>query len=148
MGNTTGLHKINLTAVKAGQPSRVSFTHYRHDPRNPNSLSSNIVTSVFEDRAGIIWVATNNGLNSFDRKDRIFKRYQHDPKNIHSISSNNHGALGLEVVLKEDQEGNLWICTDKGLNKLNKDRTIFTAYFHNPNDAYSLSSNNIICTRN
>ena len=70
VGNTTGLHKINLTAVKAGQPSRVSITHYQHNPGNPNSLSSNIVGSVFEDRAGIIWVATNNGLNSFDRKDR------------------------------------------------------------------------------
>ena len=46
-----------------------------HDPANPDSLSSNIVTSVFEDKAGIIWVATDNGLNSFDKKTGIFKRY-------------------------------------------------------------------------
>ena len=76
-------------------------------------------------------------------KTGIFKRYQHDPKNIHSISSNNLTlwVWGGGAGIKEDQEGNLWICTDKGLNKLNRDRTVFTAYFHNPNDAYSLSSN-------
>ena len=78
------------------------------------------------------------------RKTGIFKRYQHDPKNIHSISSNNLD-IWFGIHFKEDQEGNLWIGTDKGLNKLNKDRTIFTSYFHNPDDAYSLSSDYIHC---
>ena len=40
--------------------------------------------------------------------------------------------LGILEILKEDQQGNLWIATDKGLNKLNPDRTSFTSYFHNP----------------
>jgi len=110
---------------------------------NINSLSSNIVTSIIEDRTGIMWVATQNGLNSFDQKTGIFKRYLHDPRNIHSISSNNM-QLWFGSHLKEDKEGNLWICTDKGLNKLNSDRTIFNHYFHNPSDAFSPSSNIII----
>jgi ligand-binding sensor domain-containing protein len=143
VGNTTGLHKIILPAAKAGQTSRVKIKAYRHDPANINTLSSNVVTSIIEDKIGIIWVATQNGLNSFDQKTGIVKRYLHDPNNIHSISSNNM-QLWFGSHLKEDQEGNLWICTDKGLNKLNSDRTIFTAYFHNPSDAYSLGSNYII----
>ena len=143
VGTTTGLHKIILTAVKAGQLSRVTFEDYRHDPANINTLSSNIVTSIIEDRAGIIWVATQNGLNSFDQKTGIFKRYLHDPDNIHSISSNNM-ELWFGSHLKEDQEGNLWICTHNGLNKLNRERTIFTHYFYDSSDAYSVSSNSIM----
>ncbi|HEX6891782.1 MAG TPA: two-component regulator propeller domain-containing protein [Chryseolinea sp.] len=139
VGNSTGLHALKLTEAKASEPSAVSITHYRHDPLNPSSLSSNLVGSVIEDKAGIIWVATDNGLNSFDRKTGIFKRYRHDPKNSHSISSNNLVFFpGPDI--KEDQDGNLWIGTDKGLNKLNKDRTIFTSYFNNPTDANSISS--------
>ena len=143
VGNNTGLHKIILTGGKAGQLCQVTFKDYRHDPANNNSLSSNVVTSITEDRAGIIWVATRNGLNSFDQKTGIFKRYLHDPNNIHSISSNNM-ELWFGSHLKEDQEGNLWICTDKGLNKLNRHRTIFTHYLYDSGDAYSLSSNQIM----
>ena len=148
VGNRTGLHKIILTAAKAGRPSRVTIQHYKHDSTYINTLSSNIVTSIIvtsimEDRTGIMWVATENGLNSFDRKTGTFKRYMHDPGNIHSISSNNM-QLWFGGELKEDKEGNLWIGTDKGLNKLNSDRTIFTHYFHNPDDAFSPSSNIII----
>jgi ligand-binding sensor domain-containing protein len=143
VGANSGLHKINITATKAGQPSRVSTTSYKNDPANSNSLSSNTVGEMFEDKAGILWLATDNGLNSFDRKTGIFKRFQKNAKNIHSISSNNlvpfpGGGIG------EDHEGNLWICTDKGLNKLNRNRAVFTHYFHDPDDTYSLSSNNII----
>ncbi|MGK2861764.1 MAG: two-component regulator propeller domain-containing protein [Chitinophagaceae bacterium] len=142
VGNTTGLHKINLTAAKAGQASEVSFTHYQYDSTNPNSISSNFVTSVFEDKAGIIWVMTNNGLNRLDKNKGSFKHYQHDPKNIHTISSNYSSSWGGNGI-KEDQQGNLWISTSKGLNKLNKDRALFTAYFHNPDDPYSISTDNI-----
>ena len=140
VGNATGLHKINLTAVKSGQ-SKVS-TDYQHDPGNPTTLSSNNVSSIFEDKAGIIWVATDNGLNSLDKKTGNFKRYQNDPKNNQSISSNNSFSWGGSGI-KEDQEGNLWISTGKGLNKLNKDRSIFTVYFHDPNDPYSISTDDI-----
>jgi len=135
VGNTTGLHSLNLTAPKGGQPSAVKFTSHRHDPFNSKSLSSNDVTSIFEDRVGIIWLATRDGLNSFDKKTGSWKRYQNDPGNIHSISSNNL-AVWLGNGIKEDQDENLWISTDKGLNKLNRDRTIFTPYSQNANGAY------------
>ena len=143
VGNNSGLHKLNIIPTNAGKPSEISFTSYRHIPGNPNSLSSNVISAIIEDRAGVIWLATNNGLNSFDRKTGKFQRYQHDPKNIHSISGNNL-APWYRSGIKEDKQGNLWICTDKGLNKLDRHRNIFTSYFHKPNDEYSLSSDTIL----
>ena len=142
VGNSTGLHNIKLTAAKAGQPSGYKIKSYRHDPFNPRTLSNDSVTCVFEDKAGIIWVTTFNGLNSLDKKTSTFKRYQHDPKNIQSISNNFSFAWGGRGI-KEDQQGNLWICTTKGLNKLNNDRTVFTRYLHNPNDPHSVSTDDV-----
>src|SRR5690606_29502153 len=111
------------------EPSPVKIDHYRFEAGNPNSISSNSVYSVFEDRVGIIWAATDNGLNSFDKKTGDFTRYQHDPKNPHSINSD-HFEYWLWNHIDEDQEGNLWISSGNGLNKLNKERTAFTTYFH------------------
>jgi signal transduction histidine kinase/ligand-binding sensor domain-containing protein len=42
--------------------------HYRHDPLNPSSLSSNDVKATTEDRSGRFWVADGNNLEQFDRK--------------------------------------------------------------------------------
>ena len=143
VGNSTGLHRINLNGKKVGELAGVSFTSYLPDPTHPDSLSGNNVRCIFEDHEDIMWLATDNGLNSFDKKTGLFKRYQRDPKNIHSISSNNL-AQWLGNLIKEDHDGNLWIATDNGLNKLNSDRTSFKSYFHNPNDAHSLSTNNVV----
>ncbi len=143
VGNTTGLHQIILTPNR-GQLSEVSIKDYPYDRSDSTGLSGNHVGSIMEDRAGILWVGTNNGLNSFDRKTGIFNHFKNDPRNIHSISSNILD-IWFGNTIKEDQEGNLWIATGKGLNKLNHDRTIFTSFFHIPNDAYSLSSDYINC---
>jgi len=144
VGSTTGLHEIKVTPPKGGHPSDVQIKSYVNDPADPNSLVSNTVGSVMEDRAGILWVGTNNGLSSFNKKTGIWKRYQNDPRNIHSITSNNL-LLWFGNGIKEDQDGNLWIGTTKGLNRLNRDRTLFTSYCHNPNDDHSLSSDCIVC---
>jgi len=143
VGSGKGLYRLNLLAKKNDQLSEVNFTPYQHDPSNPNSLSSNDIRSIFEDRHGILWMATDNGLNSFERKTGIFKRYQHDVKNSHSISTNEL-ATWLGTSIYEDLEGNLWIGTANGLNKFNAERSAFTSYSHNPDDPYSLSTNVVI----
>ncbi len=142
VGNSTGLHRVTLKEKKVGELAEVSFKSYLSDPTHPDSLSGNNVRCIFEDHQGIMWLATDNGLNSFDKRTGLFKHYQHDPKNIHSISSNNL-ANGFVNLIKEDHAGNLWIATDNGLNRLNQERTSFKSYFNNPNDAHSLSTNNV-----
>jgi ligand-binding sensor domain-containing protein len=122
VGNSTGLHEIE--PAKPGLASQVKIIHYFPDPGNPNSLSSNEVYSVFEDHAGILWIATDNGLNSFDKKTNQFKHYLLDLRNINSISSISAGNWG-NTNFAEDPAGNLWIITSNGLAELNKDRTQF-----------------------
>ena len=143
VGNYAGLHQLTVNPVKTGGLANVDIKSYLHDPGNPNTLSGKIVTAVFEDHKGILWIATDNGLNSFDKQNGSFTRYMHDPKNSHSISSNDlYCWLGNSIG--EDPEGNLWIGSENdGLNKLNTSRTAFTTYRHSTSDDNSLSSDSI-----
>ena len=34
---------------------------FQHDETNPNSLSDNSVAQIYRDRAGLLWVGTQNG---------------------------------------------------------------------------------------
>lgn len=142
IGSSGGLHQLIVQPVTPDQLSEVKTNHYSPDLANPDGLSNVNVSCVFEDKTGILWLATDNGLNSFDKKRNSFRRYQHDPKNIHSISSNRMDAWFGETFA-EDREGNLWIATKGGINKLNRDRNVFTRYSRDLTTAYSLSSDSI-----
>ena len=139
IGDIKGLHKLTLTSENKDQPPAIHKIDYRFEAANSNSMSSDRVFSVFEDHAGIIWAATDNGINSFDKKTGLFTRYQHDAKNPHSISAD-HFEYWFWNHIGEDQEGNLWISSANGLNKLNKERTAFDTYYYKQGDASSLSS--------
>lgn len=48
-------------------PTNGQMVRYAHDPRDPSSLSGNDTTFSDEDRLGTFWVATDGGLDAFDR---------------------------------------------------------------------------------
>ncbi|UCE05156.1 MAG: hypothetical protein JSW07_16265, partial [bacterium] len=125
-----GLSKFDL---KTGE-----ITHYKNDPKNFNSLSSNYVVSILKDCCNELWVGTfDAGLNRFEINKNKLTRYQHDPVNINSLGSN-------EVLsLYEDRSGILWIGTNfgYGINKFNRRKNKFTHFFHDPSNTNSLSEN-------
>jgi len=41
--------------------------HYRHDPKNKSSISNDSIKDIFQDGSGLIWIATDIGLNLLDR---------------------------------------------------------------------------------
>jgi PAS domain S-box-containing protein len=100
-----------------------TFKLYDYDPRNPNSLSYNLVLSIYEDKSGMIWAGTwGSGLNKFDRetgKFTVFKKNAQDPE---SLSDDNINAI------YEDRSGTLWIGTDNGLNQFDKTNGKCTHY--------------------
>ena len=80
------------------------ITQYRHDPRNPNSPSSDFITDVLEDKQGSIWFSAA-GLNKFDPKTGKFTRYK--PANLPKSTER-----PLHITkLHQDRHGFLWLAT-------------------------------------
>ncbi|MCJ8269725.1 MAG: hypothetical protein MJK04_10030, partial [Psychrosphaera sp.] len=68
IGTSGGLNRFNL--------KNQTFTAFKHDPQDPNSISGNIVREIVITQDGTLWISTNNGLNAFDHKSQRFKHYQ------------------------------------------------------------------------
>jgi len=116
-----------------------TWTHHRHNPTNPNSLSDNSVLAITEDEAGAIWVGTKHGgLNRFDRHSNRWTHYRHRPRDASSLSGNSIRSLLV------DSEGVLWVgTTDAGLNKLNRDNGTFSRFVYAENNIQSIGSDGI-----
>ena len=133
---------LNRFDPRLSQTNPGYFTHYQHDPNNFNSLSADIVWSIYLDQMGILWFGTElGGLNRFDPNAAgggAFTHYQYDPLDPRSIG---HKDVN-EIV--EDASGNLWVGTrGGGLNKFDRETQTFTTYQHNANDPSSLSHDTI-----
>ncbi len=121
VGTFSGLDRYDSTSN--------SFTHYRADANDKNSLLGERVYSIYEDMTGALWVGTyRGGVNRADPLSQQFAHYFHSPSNPNTINSN------TVLALCEDSEGTLWIGTDKsGITKYIANESRFMPYFSHRN---------------
>ncbi len=115
-----------------------NFIHFKHDPNNPNSLSTNILNSrtITEDKSGNLWIGTTHGLNKLNKERTVFTRYHSDSNNPHSIGGNDIHAVLLDKI------GNLWLGTvNGGVSLSNLQPREFYLLQNDPGNPNSLSSN-------
>lgn len=79
-----------------------------------DGLSSENITTIFQDSKGYMWIGTSNGLNRYDGE--YIKVYNCDINNKNSLSST------YITDLAEDDDGNIWVGTSNGLDVLNRDK--------------------------
>ncbi|NQV29426.1 MAG: PAS domain-containing protein [Candidatus Marinimicrobia bacterium] len=88
---------------------------YLHDSGDPNSLSDNNITCVYEDNSGLLWVGTGGGgINKMKPNVEYFLHYSHIPGNPNSLS---HPSIR---GIYEDKEGILWVGGYGGLNRIDR----------------------------
>lgn len=95
------------------------FDIYRFDPYSTNCLSSNGVVSICEDHIGIMWIGTaGGGLNRMDKTKRSFLNFT-----VKDGLPDNY----IYGIL-EDDRGELWISTNRGISRFNPSKRVFINY--------------------
>jgi ligand-binding sensor domain-containing protein len=110
------------------------FKTYRHDARNPYSLSDDFVSRLLVDHNGKLWAATSEALNRFDPATERFTSYRPSPQN--------KSLFYLELV--EDSHDALWLGThSSGLQRFDPVTGQFTTYQHDLNGSETVSDNRV-----
>ncbi|MCP4140478.1 MAG: GAF domain-containing protein [Chloroflexi bacterium] len=115
-----------------------TFTIFRPDPDDSNTISARWISSLYEDKQGYLWVGTHfGGINRYDPESGTFTHFLHSPDNPKSLGSNRVSAI------LEDSRGNFWIGTNNGLDQFDRESGEFEHFRHTPNIPSSLSNDNV-----
>ena len=128
-------------------PKTGNVRHFRHREGDPQSLAADAVCALYADRGGRIWVGTNGGLSRYESSTGGFVNFGASSKDGAAASSKDGAALSDPRVraIREDQDGTLWIGTNRGgLNRLDPNTGRITVFRHDPNDPGSLSHDRVL----
>ncbi len=120
--NGGGLNKVVFNASLPSDINRLTFSGYKFDARNLNSINNNTILSLWADKNGIVWIGTyGGGLNKFDPATQKFAHYTE--KN----GLSNNTIYGIV----EDKNGKLWMSTNNGVACFDKQKIVFQNYYEN-----------------
>jgi signal transduction histidine kinase/ligand-binding sensor domain-containing protein len=118
------------------------FTQYLPDKNNKNSLVSNHVYVIKEDKEHYLWIGTLGGLSCLSPDRKTFKNYLQDLEN-----PNNPNALsgkGIRAIFFDDKEDKIWIGSfDGGVSLFDRKTEKFIKYTKNSKSENSISDNAI-----
>ncbi len=97
---------------QASTGSAQTFTRHKLASESALGIRETVVWSLQEDRRGILWIGTDNGVNAYFPEAGKMIAHQDFLKNA--------GRFDLRLMhsIKEDRNGNLWVGTGSGLYKL------------------------------
>ncbi len=130
---------VLLDSGKIGihDPDMKRFKLYRPEKGNPDSLSAEIVISIYEDSKELLWISTLGGLNSYNRTTGKFTHFFHDPSDPSTIPSTSNYSPGIF----EDSNKTFWIgsALPAALSILNRNTgKIDKTYRFDPSDPFSI----------
>ncbi|WP_109829779.1 hybrid sensor histidine kinase/response regulator transcription factor [Reichenbachiella versicolor] len=106
VGTDKGLCVISKGQRDSDLPS---FKVYTPDIQNPHSISHNYILPITESSTGKIWIGTlGGGVNILNENTDTFQKITTDD----GLSNNSIKAL------LEDDNGNMWLSSNKGISKI------------------------------
>lgn len=128
IGTRGGLYSYSKTRGVTG--------FYRHDERDPRSISNNSVLSIFNDAQGETWIGTRGGLNLLAKSKQVFHHFGALP------GDNNYLNSSIIYAFWIDNGGKIWIGTeDGGVNIFNPETGKYQYLTASERDPNSISQN-------
>ncbi len=130
-----------VTGIYKWDPKLSLINTLRYQKSNPNHLSDNVIWAIERSKTdnNLIWIATENGINSYDIESGKIARYliNNKKKSVYSES--------YVTQLMEDSLQRLWLLTAKGIKLFDiKTKQLITPDFNQElldylsNDQYGL----------
>jgi sugar lactone lactonase YvrE len=98
-----GTRGNGLYRVKA-RDHEIDLEIFQQGGDSASSISNNVINAIYEDHGGKLWIGTDDGLNSFDRRTKKFS--------VTEIKGPGKSAI---VSILEDDFGKLWLANWDGL---------------------------------
>lgn len=98
---------ILLFLLQVQSAAQKNESNFIHKYSTEQGLSSNTIFGILQDKYGLIWISTEEGMNKFDGKN--FTKFAVN-KGRYSLSHN----YAQTILLAPD--GNIWVGTTDGLN--------------------------------
>jgi len=129
-----GIYRFNI--------NEKSFQSFTFNPSDPNGISNNSIEDIYVDRTGNIWIGTTgSGIDVIKNRNKNFSVYQHSLTDPYSLSHNNI----WQIIEDPEFPGKIyWIATSNKLNRFDLENKTFTHFNYDPDNANSISSNNIV----
>lgn len=111
IGTNDGLNKFNGTI----------FEVFRNDAHNENSIPENYIRTIYEDSKHRIWISSGDGwISCYKHPKRLKKEFEN-----YDLSGNflNIGGVGLSLYFFENNKGDLFAYTGRGLLFLLNEKT-------------------------
>lgn len=120
------------------EPENESFTAFRHNPDNPESIADDNIRAVLAGSKGQIWVGTEKGLSMLEPETGRARRFSLVPGN------DPQKAQPMIMALCEDERGEIWIGTESdGLFILETDTAEYKNFRYHKDDPKTIASDRI-----
>ncbi len=118
-GTSDGIIRFNPDEL-IKDPS--AFIRFHQDLNDVNSLNNNDIKTIYEDKAGNIWIGTaGGGLNKYLEHNQSFS----------SFTARDGISDDVIAAILEDDNNNLWISSENGITRFNiKSESSIAYYFH------------------
>jgi len=105
---------LNLLTKEERIKETPTFQIFKNNKTNNNCISHDYILTIHESKKGVIWIGTfGGGLNKFIAAT--------PEKSAHFVIYDQKKGLpnGIIKAIEEDDSGNLWISSNKGLSRFN-----------------------------
>ena len=107
-----------------------SFSRLNNIPDDSTSLADNLITRLYKDVKGNMWIGSTKGLSRYLDSTKTFKNYDE------TDGLANNTILGIV----EDNDGYLWIGTySEGVARFDKKKETLIAFKHRDKNPYPVS---------
>lgn len=115
-----------------------SFQILKHRNNDSKSICSNLLYQIYRDKDQVFWIgSTDAGMSIWNTKAQRFNHIYQKESDPHGINNN------VIWSFEEDEKGNFWIGTSKGLNYFDPKTGKTQHYIHEPLKQNSLPNNRI-----